>query len=227
MRLVAMLAWYDESAENLQRCVFDLADLGVTHLVAVDGPYALFPHHGQAQSPKWQRDIIAATCAWKEIDLTLYAPARPWEGNEAEKRDLMMQLALALCESPDDYVFPWDSDFRLFSLPSLDMKRWLEEAGHPDFADLEISEIGQDGTWYGIRQFIRARCGIHFTTNHYTYHFDDGGGDIVVQTQSNVIKAPMSPVRILHKQEERQRGRRQRQVDYYHQRDVVHKGTET
>jgi hypothetical protein len=221
-----MLAWFEEDRAALFGCVEDLARLGVTHLVAVDGRYALFPHD-RANSQPDQLRAIESVCAIRDIGLVSYTPVRPWLGNEPAKRDFMMQLALNLCESEYDYVFPWDADFHLYSPNGIDMKSWLFEHGCPDFADLEISETAVDGSWYGIRQFIRARCGIHFTTNHYTYHFDDGGGDIVVHTKGNAIKAPMSPVRVLHKQEERQDGRRQKQVDYYHQRDVVHKGTET
>lgn len=108
MRLVACLAWFDESPTMLAACIASLRKLPVDHLVAVDGAYRLFPG-ASAISSVDQTNAVTWTCQSAGIGLTLHQPSTPWRGNEIEKRTAMFKLATCLL-TEEDWLVVIDAD---------------------------------------------------------------------------------------------------------------------
>lgn len=94
--IVALLSFYDEPPDMLARCVASLHRAGASHLIAVDGPYAAFPHEHVSSAPSQHAAIRAA--AWSAgLGLTLHIPLEAWAGNEVGKRTFMHRLAPVVC----------------------------------------------------------------------------------------------------------------------------------
>ena len=108
MRLVACLAWFDESPTMIAACIASLRKLPVDHLVAVDGGYRLFPD-ARAVSDVDQTNAVTWTCQSVGIGLTLHQPSHPWRGNEVEKRSALFRLATSML-TPDDWLLVIDAD---------------------------------------------------------------------------------------------------------------------
>ncbi len=92
MRLIGILSWYDERPDWLAATVASLAKAQVSHLVAVDGRYALYPD-SRPSSPGVQHDAIVETCRGAGMGLTMHIPTEPWAGNEVAKRTFCFELA--------------------------------------------------------------------------------------------------------------------------------------
>lgn len=110
-RITALLSWYDEPADTLERAIRSASEI-VTSLVAVDGAYASFPG-GEATSDDEQRDVIQQTARDCGLDLLLYQPSEPWAGGEIEKRDRMFRMGDA---TRADWFVILDADF-VFEYP--------------------------------------------------------------------------------------------------------------
>jgi hypothetical protein len=103
VKLIGLMSWYDEDASWLDRRHRQPLPRGMTHLVAVDGAYALFPD-GRARSGVEQHRAISETCEGLGISSTIYAPQTVWTGNEVEKRSFMFRLGLAVADGPQDWL---------------------------------------------------------------------------------------------------------------------------
>lgn len=111
MRLIALLCWYQESPTWLAATVASLAKAEVDHLVAVDGCYALWPNANQRPvSGPEQMETIIETARGLGIGTTVYTPSKPFLGNEVEKRNLSIQLAMLEGELHEDWMMIIDSD---------------------------------------------------------------------------------------------------------------------
>jgi hypothetical protein len=90
MTLTALCSFFDEQPETLHRMIASLPKAGITHLVALDGRYALFPssrnqsrtHHKPSRTP--QRRAQASPNA--------AATRPPVQGGEIEKRTHLFEL---------------------------------------------------------------------------------------------------------------------------------------
>ena len=115
MKVIAALCWYDEQPSFLAATIASLKGFA-DHLVAVDGAYFLYPQ-GKPASDLAQRQVILEACYGAGIGCTLHTPASVYLGNEVEKRNLSIQLALAVAESDDDWIFVIDADEVVTSIP--------------------------------------------------------------------------------------------------------------
>ena len=71
-RVVGLLSWYDEAPSWLAACVASFAP-HIDALVAVDGPYAAFPHNGKAKSSPEPAEAIQRVCDAVGLELILHA----------------------------------------------------------------------------------------------------------------------------------------------------------
>lgn len=113
MRIVAALCWYAEPVEFLQRCIRSLEGL-VDHVVAVDGPWELFPKSGLQMSSSTERIAVREAAEDIRATVEIHAPVGVWK-SQVHKRDLMMRWAgekgdWILVIDGDEYVA--HSDFR-------------------------------------------------------------------------------------------------------------------
>lgn len=176
MKLIGLLAWYDEPAAELVAAIKSLAEAGVTEIVAVDGAYALYPD-GRAASDPNQAAAIVLSCKQLGLGCTLHVPREPWAGNEVEKRTFLFRLGLSVAE-PGDWFWVFDADEVVTEFPD-DLKERLAGYEH-DAAEVEIFDTiaarAKLGSWperFAMRQLFRAQP-IKVETNHITYVTGDG-----------------------------------------------------
>lgn len=136
MRLIALLSFYDEPVSALALCVDGLAMAGASHVVAVDGRYAMFPSNGDV-SPPDQRAHLDAACRHHGLSLTTFVPPRAWAGNEPEKRTWMFALGLA-CSEPGDWFWVIDGDMVVTSADDLPARL---EAAEEEAAEVLIEDV--------------------------------------------------------------------------------------
>lgn len=165
MRVIGLLSWYEEPVSWLAACVASAAQL-CDHLVAVDGPYALFP--GAAHTPasgSEQADVIAHTAAGAGMGCTIHAPRRPWLGGEVGKRDFMFRLGLTFAEPGEDWFLRIDADEVLTEVPP-DTRGRLA-ATDRDVAEVTLWARGDVDTRDTLRVLFRALPGIGVQQAHY------------------------------------------------------------
>lgn len=180
MKIVAVLSWFDESPTMLAACVTSLRHLEVSHLVAVDGAYGLMPG-GRGTSGVDQTRVVTDVCAAAGMGLTLHQPARSFRGNEVEKRNLSLQLALQTA-APGDWLLIIDADevlepvrgaaLRMLAETDLDaatcslVRKLDPQAGTEDEFVARCS--GGPDSVNPVRRLLRALPGLRYQANHYT-----------------------------------------------------------
>ncbi len=167
MRLIALLAFYDEDETMLRECVTSL-ETCCDHLVALDGAYALFPK-AKAHSGKKQTAAIVSTAKHLGMGVTYSAPAEPWQGNEVEKRNALFELGKAIA-GQDDWFLIVDADMAVTSVPS--NLAWTLERTDCCVGTYWLA----DPVWNGrhpIRLLFRNAPDLRVTTTHYGYRRGD------------------------------------------------------
>lgn len=214
MKLIGILSWFDENPAWLAGVVAALHRAEISHVIAVDGAYALYPN-GKAQSAPEQQGAIVEVCRSLEMGCTMFAPAEPFFGNEVEKRNLAYRLAEVVAEPYEDWYFLVDADH--FVTSAIGHTRLLEETDC-DVAHVRFNEpYGAIPSGGPLRCVFRAIPGLHFETNHFTYRVPDG-------RDLHAIDEPcldLSCVEVEHRTAQRDRYRKALQQDYYRRRDEV------
>ncbi|MFF7966755.1 hypothetical protein ACFZC3_15485 [Streptomyces sp. NPDC007903] len=223
MKVIGLLSWYEEPASWLAECVAGMAKL-CDHVVAVDGPYALFP--GATRKPASgaeQADTIARTAAGAGIGCTIHIPRAPWWGNEVQKRSAMFDLAMTLAEPGVDWLVRVDADEVVTAAPP-DTRELLAATEH-DVAEVTMwerdTDSGQDSQ-FPIRVAFRALPGIRVEQAHYvvTVPRADGGRRVLVGNDTvhrAELAAPLWDVRLEHRTRQRPLMRRAAKDQYYAQ----------
>ncbi len=223
MKIIAMMAFYDEPEELLKRSVRGMASLGVTDLIACDGSYSLYPG-GLAFSPSHQVNSLDLLAQSRRIHLHLHQPVKVWAGNEVEKRQKMLDMAM-LWANDGDWLAIWDCDYKFVSAPlPIEIVVRLRST-RCDVATVAFTEdpSSDDQGFYPMGMFIRAIPGIKMDGNHHTYVFPDGRRTQVLRRPvPNEAKALHMPdVKILHDVHARDPERRASQAAYYEARDKL------
>lgn len=176
MKLIGLLCWYDEPARMLIACIKGLRDAGVTHLVAVDGAYALYPDAKAASDPVQQGAIVTA-CRELGMTCTLHVPAEPWQGNEVEKRGFLFELGWTVADE-GDWFWVQDADQIVTRWPTnlLDVLASTEaDAAEVEFVDV-VAQRAQQKDWperFVVRSLFRAQP-IKVGPAHCNYWTADG-----------------------------------------------------
>jgi hypothetical protein len=226
MTLIAMMSFFDEDDLLLKRSVRGLARIGVKRIVAVDGPYALFPNDGPYSNPQ-QICVLRQAAIQRGVDLCLFQPDQPWAGNETEKRQRMLDLALKRAYR-GDWLVVWDCDYRLMDAPDPAWIRGRLQATDLDVATISFTEDPLAASrlsahdFYPMAMFLRAVPGIKMDGNHHTYVLPDGRRSHILRrpVENEAEALDLGEVRILHDVQRRSLERRARQTAYYEARDV-------
>lgn len=104
MIVTAMLAWWNEQPEDLDRCVRSLASVA-DRVVAVDGAYRRYPG-ATVKSPPEQAEAIRAAAEAVGLEAVIHVPKRLWKG-QVEKRDFLIRQA----SIDSDWLAGVDADF--------------------------------------------------------------------------------------------------------------------
>lgn len=208
MNLIGLLCWYDELPSWLAGVTAGLAKAGVSHVVAVDGAYSLYPAAG-AYSAREQHNAIAEVCEALGMGCTLFAPREPFVENEVEKRTVSLRLAEAVADPSRDWYFVVDADHFVKSA-----------VGHLDKlaqtnCDVAAVRLTQDGGGWPCRCVFRAIPGLRYDGNHFSQITPDGRN--LWDSTSPVLD--LSCVEVEHRTGPRDKGRRESQLRYYERRD--------
>lgn len=186
-RVVGLMSWVDERPSWLAAAITSYAEAGITHLVAVDGAYALFPN-GRARSNSVEAETILDTCNGLGLHCTLVRPDKVWEGNEVEKRTAMFRHAEAVAQPGVDWLLVidadevvtvaiegWQDELARTDLDAADVLLWelddLDEGSKPQVHRvMDVDPVSRSP----IRKLFRATPGIRCVGNHYTWEAPDG-----------------------------------------------------
>ena len=205
MRVIGLLSWFDEKPDHLAALVANLADHGISHMVAVDGAFALYPD-ARAASPVEQRDAIWDAASDARIGCTVYVPTVPWAGNEPEKRTAQFAIGHVVAE-PGDWFVVLDADERIVQAGDYRQTlagTWHEcatvihtEQGRPDLID---------------RRFYRYQpSGIEVRGTHFRFVTGDGRP----LKGPGACEADVAPIVVEHHPEARTAERLRRREGYY------------
>jgi hypothetical protein len=217
LRIIGLLSWYEEPASWLAECVASAAKL-CDHLIAVDGPYALFP--GATTKPasgSEQADVIAHTAAGAGIGCTIHSPRQPWWGNEVEKRNHMFQLGMTMAEPGVDWFLRIDADEVLIA-NSGDVRKKLADTDM-DAAEVMLWERGARDSQSPLRVLFRALPGLAIQQAHYVVTVPaENGVKVLAGNQLTHRLEPAEPlwdVRLEHRTKNRTAQRKEQKADYY------------
>lgn len=216
MNLVGLLSWYNEDPEWLEECIESFVEhAGITHLIAVDGAYELFPN-GQPSSPPAQAHAIHRACERMGITRTIHTPPTVWKGNEVEKRNYMFRLASEYTLARCDFYIVMDADELVTSAPE-DLRTRITFA-REDVGVVSWTEPQLDGT--SIRKdlptLFRAQR-IQVGPNHWTLTAMDTGR--VLWGPRDEVRRFYTGIEILHKTNLRDKTRAAAQRWFYKVRD--------
>jgi hypothetical protein len=251
MRLFALLNWYDESPTWLATTITSLTNIGVDHVIAVDGAYYLYPH-ARARSGAEQAEAVHFACDSVGIGLTMERPQDGWLRSEAEKRTHLFRLAMAIGTTGEDWLFAIDADEVVTDRANI--KPELEAAGGVDVFKAHIWETMDPYAEPGIKnvhqktaemyqkldldhrfgylqtRFFRLMSNMRCDTTHYTYIGERDGvayslrGDKQGREmgyQDAVIGTPETIVDIEHRDPLRTKRRVGAKKEYYQIRDAA------
>lgn len=217
-RIIALLAFYDEDPDWLTRCVLSLKKVRVTHLIALDGAYALYPD-AQPRSSHREHEAIADAADRIGASRMVSAPPSVWDG-EVSKRNYLFALAEGIAQSRDWY-FVIDADEFVTDAPG-DVPARLQ-ASLFDVGAVTLREPGHPlGTivYPTHPKFFRAIPGLRAVRDHFTYTTPDGR-----KLWGDAKRARLEPrhdltaVVVEHHNQLRHPDRRQKAVAYYRSRD--------
>jgi len=214
MKIIGILSWYDEQPAWLSGVIASLSKVGITHLVAVDGAYGLYPN-GRGYSGPGQHQVVMETCQGLQMGCLIYTPPEPWFGNEVEKRNYAFQLAETIAEPNEDWYFLVDADH--FVSTAIGHTKVLEQT-ECDVAEVRFFErYGGIDSGGMLRCVFRAIPGLRFDTNHFTYRLPDG------RNLHNPTEpcAGLHMIEVEHRTMNRDRWRKESQQSYYTRRDEL------
>jgi hypothetical protein len=222
MRLHALMAFYDEPVETLIASIATLPLVGVDHLVALDGRYALYPGD-TAVSDANQHAAIVMTCRELGIACTLHAPTVPWAG-EPEKRTALFALGWALAQDGDWFLIH-DADMFVMKAPD-DFHEQLERTDR-EVATVEVLDTVAERINIANMPPTFDFCGLYRAQpilvgpHHAQYRTADdrhlwvGNGEASPVPNLDLT----STVRVEHRPDRRSPERQQAKLAYYRNRD--------
>lgn len=227
MKIHAMLNFYGEDPDLLHACVTAVCKAGVDSVLALDGPYASYPHEGKLESSREAFMAIADAAGEQGADSIVCASPGVWEGDEVAKRNEMLRVLVSdffmfgTIELGRDWLLVVDADHMWEIDEGFDLKHHLERTQH-NFAEVSFSDqVVQTGphSWYELRLLMRALPGMKYVGNHYTTVMPDGSSSNLRRKGSASALDLTEHVRVRHLVHERDQQRRAKQTAYYDVRD--------
>lgn len=232
MKLIGMLSFFNEDPALLYESVSRVCALGVDHVLAMDGPYALYPYDKTSSGPECQAAIVEA-CEAQGATYWIVDPHKAWEGNEVEKRNAMLHAMMApvdggpsVAEYDKDWFLVFDADHMWSKTHEAgkSLQWWLDNAtefGGGDVAEVAFGESRDHP--YSARLLNRVITGMHYERAHWRIRYPDGrssatlrAGDEADQVETLDLREFFSVYHALYDQPE---DRRARQTEYYGYRD--------
>lgn len=170
VRIAAALAWYDESIDFLDRCVWSLRGL-VDELVALDGAWNLFPG-ASPRSPYGQRWAIQSAALDADLRFRVIEPTGVFESQVAKRTELMR-----LAGQYADWILVIDSDEYVTHADAATIREQLEAApADTVVGSVEITNLHNGETIPGYhpqgglkRRLYRAGTSVEKVHTGYTF----------------------------------------------------------
>lgn len=225
MRLIGLLAWFDEPLGALLRCLEAMATAGVDHMVAMDGRYALYPAGHDVSAPNEYAAILMA-CRELGMACTIHQPSGPWEDGEVEKRTVLFAVGWSIA-GPGDWFWVQDADQVVTECPD-DLKARLEETWL-DVAEVNILDVvalrANQKNWpanFAMRALYRAQP-ITVGPAHCMYNAPDGSLLWGYDGNARMVEALdlTDAVTVEHHPDRRSHERQHAKLMYYAERDAA------
>lgn len=215
MRVIALLAWYNEDCRILWRCIRSLEGVA-DHVVAVDGAYRLYPR-GKPRSPQNQYDEIHYAAKEAGIGATIVTPEKVWKHNEVEKRSFMFEEGDKIAKADEDWFLIMDADDYVLSVG--DFRKILERTSW-DVAAVKL--LDKKGSGVAFRKLFRAIPGIYVEGAHYV--FKSGNRYLWGNTGHHKLEPceDAQMLQIVHDPDARPEPRKDAKTEYYRVRDAEH-----
>jgi hypothetical protein len=215
VKLAALLCWFDEPVDWLAGCVASLAKARVSHVVAVDGAYGLYPGAMRTwTSPGDQAHVIMETARNLDVGCTVHVPDGPFAGNEVEKRSLAFELGRSTAA---DWFLVVDADELVLQAP-FDLAAALDSTGE-DVANVMMVERGDLGGMYPSPRLFRNQPGLRLHDSHYLYVHDLAARGLA--HDPGFPAADLLDLRLEHRHRDNWSQRRKAQHEYYELRDEL------
>lgn len=182
MKIVGVLAWYDESPSWLATAVAGFGRV-CDEIVAVDGAYTLYPG-GRARSRPDQAEAVLQAAEAAGVGCTVHRPSVTFDGNEVEKRNLCLSLAAPFLTLMEDWVLVFDADCHVMQAypdivrsdleqTDLHVATWTWLDGQDMLADPGVAELARtidvDTEWtHRVRHIYRAIPDLAYGPTHYS-----------------------------------------------------------
>lgn len=221
------MCWADENPLWLTAAVTSIAPL-LDHLVALDGKYMLYP--GAMQQPSsdvMQSMAVLEAASACNLGVTLHRPSEPFMGNEVQKRQLSIDLAMHFAESEDDWCVVFDADMVARHNGLASARADLEQSDHL-VAEYARYEDPADEGCTPIRGIYRLVSGLTYGPAHYCISAPTSDGDRVWLWGNPNLQEPYvdaldltQTLKFDHRNKKRDRARHDRAWDYYGKRDSL------
>jgi hypothetical protein len=218
MKVIALLAWYDENPAWLERCITSLSLVPVSTVIALDGAYQHYPG-GEATSDPAQVQAIADACTVAGIGFSIPPVLTVWP-TELDKRNAMFAHAEQAAE-PGDWYMVIDADEFVTHAPPDTLDRL--KASPFDVAAVTLDEPGHPlGTirFGTFPMFFRAIPGTRVVGEHFRYVTPDNRllwGD--AKREHLEPRWDLTDLTVEHHTQLRHEDRRRAARDYYDTRD--------
>lgn len=219
MNVTVCLNFFNERDDWLREAILSTVPFEPRLIVCADGKYDLYPDLGARLSPRQNYQTIQATAIEQVGAMTALVDRNSWRGNEVEKRQKMIDLALRLSQ-PEDFLMLLDSDWVVEETG--DALERLQSTTF-DAAEIGIYEgclaDGSPGV-YPLRMFMRATEGLSVGNSHDVFRLPDGRIHRQLGVGSTVPALDLTGiVTVHHRTRERDQRRLDRQRSYYKERD--------
>jgi hypothetical protein len=222
VRIIALLAWYDEPLCDLRRAVESCAGL-VDHIVAIDGRYRHFNPDGLTASGHVPREVIGVAADRLRIAHTIVTPSEPWE-SEGAKRTALFRVAEAVGEVGTDWVIPLDADEEFVCPDPAAVRTALALSTHPVHGlhyetpvpeRTPLLEAGTDLRTLTLPRVLRLHHGMYVVPpTHYQFRTVDG---IDLTRHAD----PIPGLHMLHHTASRSIHRQQTKAEYIQKRTEI------
>jgi hypothetical protein len=238
MNVYALLSYYDERVEHLERCVRSLKGFADT-LIAVDGAYKTFSGDSPDSSIAERFAVVDAGRA-AGLKRCVYNVRERWD-SEVQKRATMFEFARQCGATPDDWFLIIDADMALaeFTADARDKLAASDlDVAEVRFQDMQINGVASSTMTF--RSMFRALPGLTVERTHYLYTVpcaSCGGSDryciacngtrrrfLWHEPNGQLSREPIlylfDDVTLHHFSSQRDPERRMRAMDYYKDRDA-------
>lgn len=221
MKIIGLLSFFDEPPELLKESISRVRALGVDSLIACDGPYDLYPAESQVSRFETIESVIECSTGMSFLLLS----KKKWSGNEVEKRNYMLGLALDVADE-GDWLLVFDAD-HMWEQADQPLQKLLESDQDARVAEVAIADCSLEETspyWYEACLLYRAVSGMNYAGAHWRVVYPDGRVSTTLRTSQEARTVDVLDLsdhfHVRHTVYHQQPERREKQTLYYEGRDA-------